>query len=84
MNRSEFEKNAKGLLEQQLELFAAKSQNGHFLTEEEVSTVKAIVETWVRLQDNSRKSSDGRDLTKRVSKYVSDEALIEYAKDRKK
>jgi len=73
-----FKRIALQILDEQLALYAAKSQGGMYLAEEEISSLKTIVETWAKLQGVK---VGGIDLTTRTSKDVKSEDLLKYAKE---
>jgi hypothetical protein len=81
MNDKDYYARCKVITEEQLDLYAAKSKNGLFLSDEEVQTFKAMVEIRIKMQAASRISEDGRDLKKRTSKHVSDKDILRYASD---
>jgi hypothetical protein len=75
-----FKRIALSILDEQLELYAQKSAGGMFLSEDEISSLKTIVEAWAKLQ-SVKTSPGGVDLNERTSKWVKTDALLKYAKE---
>lgn len=78
MAKQEFSEKARRLLEQQLDLYVAKSDAGHFLAEDEIANVKIIVEAFGKSKGmdlEDPKDVKAKKLAERISTKMKNDQL---------